>query len=81
MNRMLRMTVEKALAFAYAAAERPTAYAIWEAKTYSAEVLRRVAKLSSPYREADLLLLRVSELRALLAALNRALDREDAPAN
>ncbi len=76
LTRQFCKAVESALAFAHAAADRPTAPSIWKAKSYAADVLERLPKLPlGSEREAGRLMTLVGELRAMLRVLDRTLDR------
>jgi hypothetical protein len=69
---LLHRSIEKAVAFAHAAADEPTSYRIWEARTYSAEALSCFERLEAGVaRRSARTLRRVRYLRALLAGLDR----------
>jgi len=71
-TQLLYHSIEKAITFAHAAADEPTSYRIWEARTYSAEALSCFERLEEggTVRSARVLR-RVRYLRALLAGLER----------
>jgi hypothetical protein len=72
----LRKSVEKALAFAHAAVDEPTAYRILEAKSYAEEVLPRIGRLRPPtftLSQARRMMALIGQLRAILKVLDRRL--------
>ncbi len=72
-HQLLDQWIEKAVAFAHAAADEPTSYRIWEAQTYSAEALSSFERqhANTPSHRLWRLLTKVRYLRALLLALER----------
>jgi hypothetical protein len=71
-HELLHRTIEKAVAFAHAAADEPTTYRIWEARTYATEALSWFERLQSgEVMNVARTLRRVRYLRALLAGLAR----------
>ena len=72
----LQKLVERALAFAHAAADNPTAYRILEAQSYAEKLLPQLGRLKQPaftMSEANRIVVLVAQLRAVLEVLDRRL--------
>lgn len=81
-SQSLRQSVERALAFAYAAVDDPTAYRILEAQRYADQVLPRLQQLKPPaftLTEAKRMVALVGQLRALLSVLDDRLAPPERP--
>jgi hypothetical protein len=72
----LQKLVERALAFAHAAVDDPTAIHILEAHSYAQKIVPQLGRLSKPtftMTEATRIVNLVSQLRAILDVLDRRL--------
>jgi hypothetical protein len=78
----LQKNVERALAYAHAAVDEPTASRVFEARSRAASALGRIGRLTRTaltLHEAGRIIALVGQLRAVLQVLDRVLEENRRP--